>query len=493
MSSLDNIKSKDDYMFAHQFHWFTGVIEDIMDPEQRGRYRVRCFGYHTEKKDYIPTTTLPWAHVMMPITSGAQSGVGESATGLLRGTWVVGFFRDGQTAQDPVIMGSIPSITPTVDYKFGFCDPTEQYPYGDKAGKNHPDIPEEAISAGPITYKDSFSYKKKDEHRDLTPVAIAFAGDWELPPIDTIIRVEYPKNHVKAWERKVPIVPVIDDAGDVTGILNKDIEKVEFFEGGLGLIPKKEMHVQEFDVTPDWERISTMHNTGTYKEWTPIGDDTTVIVGDEYRIIVKNQHINVKGNCTLTVEGNLHTLVEGDEYRHIKGNLTEQIDGNKSVTVLGNVTTNHAINEMKTIGANEVKSVAANKQENTGGNDGGFFAKVRHRLSLLNDEVVSMNDNINNAAGVAEENVNRAINKRTKQLWNLVSTNDYAVNIGKFFSEKIGLDAEKLVLGNSTDSAGGTKNDVSGGAMISGSAGGPHEHVGCPVHAQGKLAVRVEP
>lgn len=355
MSTVDNIKSKDNYLFAKQFHWFIGVIEDVNDPEQRGRYRVRCFGYHTERKDFIPSTALPWATVMMPITSAAQSGVGESATGLLRGTWVVGFFRDGQTAQDPIIMGSLPSTTPTVDYDFGFCDPTEQYPYADKIDDQ--DIPEESISKDEV-FRKSFSYLKKEEHRGLTPVPIAFSGDWELDPVDAVIKVEYPKNHVKAWERKTPIVLNDVEPIEGSGLLE---ETPELFQGSKGEEPEKEMHVQEFDVTPGWERISTMHCSGTYKEWTPSGDEHVVIVGDEKRVVVKNQHINVKGNCTLTVEGNLHTLVDGDHFVHIKGNRTELIEGMYTQTVQGNVMKTFMKNDIESIGMNYVHNVSMNK------------------------------------------------------------------------------------------------------------------------------------
>ena len=460
MSSLDNIKSKDDYMFAHQFHWFTGVIEDIMDPEQRGRYRVRCFGYHTEKKDYIPTTTLPWAHVMMPVTGAAQSGVGESATGLLRGTWVVGFFRDGQTAQDPVIMGSIPSITPKVDYKFGFCDPVEQYPYKDKDGDQ--DIPEEAISKDDV-YKDSFSYKKKDEHRDLTPVAIAFDGTWELPPIDTIIRVEYPKNHVKAWERKVPLLPVVDDVSDVTGILDKDIDKVEFFDIDLGIEPKKEMHVQEFDVTPDWERISTMHRTGTYKEWTPIGDDTTVIVGNEYRIIVKNQHINVKGDCTLTVEGNLHTLVYGDEYRHIKGNQTELIEGNLSQTVLGNVTEMYQMNHVKTVLMNRLENVLMNTASITGMLDGKSVGITRVTTIGANDNLTVLGKRGVNVGG------DHGLSVGGDDAFVVIG--DHSGDYHKNRIETVLKDSLESVHGMYVQSAGGSHELTSAEAIVCGSMG----------------------
>ena len=64
------------------FRWFTGVVEDINDPSEMGRVRVRCFGYHSADRNEIPTTSLPFAHVMMPITSASCSGIGESATGI---------------------------------------------------------------------------------------------------------------------------------------------------------------------------------------------------------------------------------------------------------------------------------------------------------------------------------------------------------------------------------------------------------------------------
>ena len=90
------------------FRWFTGVVEDIYDPEEMGRVKVRCYGYHTSNLNELPTKDLPFAHVMMPVTSASMSGIGQSATGLLQGSWVIGFFRDGHACQDPFIMGSLP-------------------------------------------------------------------------------------------------------------------------------------------------------------------------------------------------------------------------------------------------------------------------------------------------------------------------------------------------------------------------------------------------
>jgi len=95
------------FMGQDGFNWFIGVVEDRADPEKAGRVRVRCLGYHTADTQKIPTEDLPWASVMMPVTAGANSGIGVSPHFLLEGTWVVGFFRD-PAKQEPVIMGALP-------------------------------------------------------------------------------------------------------------------------------------------------------------------------------------------------------------------------------------------------------------------------------------------------------------------------------------------------------------------------------------------------
>ena len=63
------------------FNWWIGVVEDRMDPEFLGRCRVRIFGYHTDDKDRLPVTGLPWAIPIQPITSAAMSGKGSSPLG----------------------------------------------------------------------------------------------------------------------------------------------------------------------------------------------------------------------------------------------------------------------------------------------------------------------------------------------------------------------------------------------------------------------------
>jgi hypothetical protein len=91
----------------YDFIWWIGIVEDRMDPEKMGRCRVRIYGYHSDSKVEIPTEDLPWAIPIQPIYSAAISGVGISPVGPLPGTWVVGFFLDGEDAQQPAFFGTL--------------------------------------------------------------------------------------------------------------------------------------------------------------------------------------------------------------------------------------------------------------------------------------------------------------------------------------------------------------------------------------------------
>ena len=92
------------YLGKEGLRWFIGKVEDIDDPEQLGRVRVRVFNEHTEAK--LSVTDLHWATPIQPITSAGHEQVGRSPTGLLVGSIVFGFFLDGNEKQIPLIWGS---------------------------------------------------------------------------------------------------------------------------------------------------------------------------------------------------------------------------------------------------------------------------------------------------------------------------------------------------------------------------------------------------
>lgn len=91
--------------------WFVGYVENVNDPREIGRVQVRALGYHTQDREQIPTEDLPWATCISPVDSAGFAGVGKAAVGLVEGSMVMGFFRDGSALQEPVVMGSISSIT----------------------------------------------------------------------------------------------------------------------------------------------------------------------------------------------------------------------------------------------------------------------------------------------------------------------------------------------------------------------------------------------
>ena len=91
--------------------WF-GVVEHrddstAIDGLKLGRVRVRVYGYHSAEivednfsGEGIATNDLFWAYPIMPINNAGMNGIGHSPTGMVEGTNVVGFSRDGSAMQD---------------------------------------------------------------------------------------------------------------------------------------------------------------------------------------------------------------------------------------------------------------------------------------------------------------------------------------------------------------------------------------------------------
>lgn len=94
------------FMGTNGIVWFIGLVEDINDPLQLGRVRVRCFGFHTDNKIDLPTEALPWAIHIKPVTTGSY----RSPTGIALNTTVIGIFADDVVAQYPIILGSISGV-----------------------------------------------------------------------------------------------------------------------------------------------------------------------------------------------------------------------------------------------------------------------------------------------------------------------------------------------------------------------------------------------
>ena len=280
------------FMGKDGFQWFVGVVEDRNDPKTLGRLRVRCLGYHTEDLTKLPTSDLPWAHVMNPITSATVSGIGQSPLGAVEGTWVVGFFTDGSDAQQPMIMGTLPGVPaklPTKDATKGFQDVTNaNYPKYLETDVNR-------LAVNEKTEDDNGDVSESNPHSTLTirradrdlAVGIAqidgiFGGVAQIDPdLDatfwdepaTEYNTTYPRNHV--YES----------------------------EGG---------HIREMDDTPGSERIHERHNSGSGYEIFPNGTKVTRVKGKNYNIVSEDEYCHIQGTARETIDKGLRIRVNSE-------------------------------------------------------------------------------------------------------------------------------------------------------------------------------------
>lgn len=264
---------------------FFGVVEDRNDPLKANRVRVRIFYWNTADKATLPITALKWAHVVLPTTEAGISGIGKSPHGLVEGSWVTGFFIDGEQGQYPIIMGSLPGIpTELVDSTKGFNDPKGQYPrYIDEPDINRLARNEnETLSA------------TKNAGRSIGISTANSSETWDEPA--STYAAQYPYN------------------------------KVTETESG---------HVFEVDDTTGAERLHRYHRTGTFEEIDPTGNRVTRIVGSDYEIVATDKNIYVKGKCNLTVDGNVTTKINGNWNIEVSGNKTEVIKGSHTQTITG--------------------------------------------------------------------------------------------------------------------------------------------------------------
>lgn len=344
--------NRSDFMGKNGFVWWHGVVEDIYDPLKLGRLRVRILGWHTDNKVEIPTEDLPWAHVVMPVNSASISGKGWSPTGIVQGSWVIGFFRDGNNSQEPVVFGTVGGINtvsvpvpqtsgtmrsspegqkmldrtvserkqqivdlldktkndvglkpyqlpknPVVNTQKGYADPDGIYPMISRMGEADTNRLARNEQIG-----NTIVERKK---KGITGCSTAICGSWMEP--ETPYNAQYPFNHV--------------------------------YESQAG-------HVVEYDDTPGSERMHWYHCAGTFTEIHPKGSEVHKVVANAWDITLGDKMILVKGNAafnsnkTLKIRmgKDLEIEVEGDAKMLVKGNMTTEVKGDFLQKVGGSCT-----------------------------------------------------------------------------------------------------------------------------------------------------------
>nr|BAR35966.1 phage baseplate hub and tail lysozyme [uncultured Mediterranean phage uvMED] len=265
--------SSNHFMGTDGFVWFVGVVEDRNDPSELGRVRVRCVGFHTEDKTRIPTEGLPWAHVMHPVTDPSMSGMGHTPSFLVEGSWVVGFFRDAEEKQQPIVMGTLPGIPEDLgNPNTGFNDPNRRDDDSSKPGYNISIYPREEDVADVNRLARTIGQEEQNKTilrskraRVVNGVRSASGETWDEPP--TTYNAKYPKNHV--------------------------------FESESG-------HIVEYDDTSGASRVHHYHKAGTFHEIDSVGNKVDKVEGINYEIKKANSWEFVEGDMNLTVHGTLN-------------------------------------------------------------------------------------------------------------------------------------------------------------------------------------------
>ena len=305
-----------EFMGKNGFQWFVGVVEDRQDPQTLGRLRVRCLGYHTDDLVKLPTSDLPWAHVMNPITSATVSGLGQTPLGAVEGTWVVGFFQDDSDAQQPIIIGTLPGVPselPDIGSNKGFQDAVNGvYPKYKETDVNRLAVNSKTSSPQGTTEDNphsSLTIRKADRTKsigraDFNPVdlRVANAGEPDSLPGDdgtafnepeTPYNATYPHNHV--------------------------------YESEAG-------HIREIDDTPGAERIHERHASGTGYEIHPDGSKVTRVKNDNYDLTTGDHFAHIKGNSSTTVDGGVRVFVNADASTD-DHNYTIEVGNNANVNI----------------------------------------------------------------------------------------------------------------------------------------------------------------
>lgn len=248
------------YNLGDSFHWFVGRVVDIKDEYFIGRVQIRIIHEQTgdlgKKKNYfgIEKDELLWAYPISAIQSASLSymkineleydgeefvpdwigAVGLSPTGIAVGTYVYGFYLDGNEANIPLIFG-------TYHKESVYPEP------GSEPLKMLQDIPPEEP---PELYSDISDLAKgyfKDPLGRLTTGEFSGAGQ-------TLPKEPYEVGHL--WDDDPKTISPVDE---MPTAYNTEYPYNTTYTTKRG-------HAIELDDTKGYERIHIWHRSGSYEE-----------------------------------------------------------------------------------------------------------------------------------------------------------------------------------------------------------------------------------
>lgn len=254
---------------------YTGIVEDIDDPKMLGRARVRVVGVHNPDKVELPTEYLPWAMVCQPVFSAGKDGVGLNHVGFVIGTTVLIMFKDSQTLQEPIILGTIQGQSAETETDLGYLATN--------------------------THTDRTIVKSKREGVYTSPDP-SEQRPWAEPA--TPYNPRYTRNTV--LQTKSGHVLELDDTEGVerVHIYHKSGSFIEIHPSGKIVIKSK---ANSFEICE----------------------------ASKYKSVKDDDHSTISGNKISETLGNSEEYVGGNKNEQTNGNLTVKIEGNVDVNVTG--------------------------------------------------------------------------------------------------------------------------------------------------------------
>ncbi len=266
-----------DYAGLNGFIWWVGVVEDRKDPLKLGRCKVRIVGWHSADKMSLPTEKLPFAQAMLPLNNPHPYAPKES-------DMVMGFFLDGENAQQPVMMGVMPSIP--------LAPADNQAPYNDP---------------------------RTQEEIDLAPVKPNETANGYPRLVDEPVTSRLARNETANTSSVVSLKKERITANNTSSVEREPYYNAEYpynkvYESESG-------HALEFDDTRDNERVHLYHRAGSYMEYGPDGSLVERVERDKFSVTVGNESVLVKGDVSITVEGDVTMQVNGNYDLNVTGDI----------------------------------------------------------------------------------------------------------------------------------------------------------------------------
>lgn len=278
--------------------FFMGVVENNVDPRKEGRVQVRAFGAHGLTNDTenpgIPTDELPWAIV-------CQGDYNPNNIPRVN-SWVFGVFLDGRDAQQPMIMGLIPTqntepVDPDVN-GWGFIPPKDADILADGSDPESAGEPQQHKLLRGENVQETYVMQQEMGRMTNVKVAGPAGSTWDEP--GSAFKTQYPFNKV----------------------INT------------------KYHSIEMDDTPGGERITIHHKSGSYVQIDSRGTVTEKAVSDKYEVIDQKQHVAVGGTSSVTINGNSYVYVKGNKIEEVEGDYQQLIHGNHLLSVGGQANIN---------------------------------------------------------------------------------------------------------------------------------------------------------